>query len=117
MVTTKSEEVKSVESVVAIKRMVEAASKYLPLEQLAVSPPCGFSGRIGVPHLPDRVEWQKFEVLVQIWGYGTQSWTAILFFLTTSDHLIRSARNMPINASAPPFMVETFPSRNQSWIS
>ena len=70
VVTTKSEEVESVD---ALKRKVEAASKYLPVEQLAVSPQCGFSSGVGMPQLPDHVEWRKFEVLVQtaeaVWGH------------------------------------------------
>jgi len=70
LVTTKSEEVESVD---ALQRKVEAASKYLPIEQLAVSPQCGFSSGIGVPQLPEQVEWRKFEVLLQtaaaVWGH------------------------------------------------
>ena len=70
VVTTKSEELESVD---AMKRKVEAASKYLPVEQLAVSPQCGFSSGVGMPQLPDHVEWRKFEVLVRtaeaVWGH------------------------------------------------
>jgi len=70
VVTTKSEEIESVD---AMKRKVEAASKYLPVEQLAVSPQCGFSSGVGMPQLPDHVEWRKFEVLVRtaeaVWGH------------------------------------------------
>ena len=70
VVTTKSEEVESVD---ALKRKVEAASKYLPIEQLAVSPQCGFSSGVGMPQLPDHVEWRKFEALVRtaeaVWGH------------------------------------------------
>jgi hypothetical protein len=49
------------------------AAKYLPVEQLAVSPQCGFSSSIGVPQLPEDVEWRKFETLIKtaeaIWGH------------------------------------------------
>jgi 5-methyltetrahydropteroyltriglutamate--homocysteine methyltransferase len=70
VVTTKSEDVESVDE---LKRKVEAASKYLPIEQLAVSPQCGFSSGVGMPQLPDHVEWRKFEALVRtaeaVWGH------------------------------------------------
>jgi 5-methyltetrahydropteroyltriglutamate--homocysteine methyltransferase len=69
VVTTKSEQIESVD---AMKRRVDEASKYLPVEQLAVSPQCGFSSGVGMPQLPEHVEWKKFEVLLRtadaIWG-------------------------------------------------
>jgi 5-methyltetrahydropteroyltriglutamate--homocysteine methyltransferase len=71
VVTTKSEEVETVDS---MRRKVEAASKYLPVEQLAVSPQCGFSSGVGVPQLSEQVEWRKFEVLLRtaeaVWGHA-----------------------------------------------
>ena len=70
VVTTKSEQVEQVD---AMKRRVEMAAKYLPVEQLAVSPQCGFSSGIGVPQLPEDVEWRKFEILIKtaeaVWGH------------------------------------------------
>jgi 5-methyltetrahydropteroyltriglutamate--homocysteine methyltransferase len=71
VVTTKSEEIESVD---ALQRRVEAASKYLPVEQLAVSPQCGFSSGVGMPQMPEAVEWKKFEVLLRtaeaVWGHA-----------------------------------------------
>lgn len=71
VVTTKSEEIESID---AMQRRVEAASKYLPVEQLAVSPQCGFSSGVGMPQLPEAVEWKKFEVLLRtaeaVWGHA-----------------------------------------------
>jgi 5-methyltetrahydropteroyltriglutamate--homocysteine methyltransferase len=71
VVTTKSEEIESVD---ALARRVEAASKHLPVEQLAVSPQCGFSSGVGMPQLPEEVEWKKFEVLLRtaeaVWGHA-----------------------------------------------
>jgi 5-methyltetrahydropteroyltriglutamate--homocysteine methyltransferase len=71
VVTTKSEEIETVD---ALRRRVEAASKYLPVEQLAVSPQCGFSSGVGMPQLPEAVEWKKFEVLLRtaeaVWGHA-----------------------------------------------
>jgi 5-methyltetrahydropteroyltriglutamate--homocysteine methyltransferase len=70
VVTTKSEEVEQVD---AMKRRVEMAAKFLPVEQLAVSPQCGFSSGIGVPQLSEDAEWRKFETLIKtaeaIWGH------------------------------------------------
>ena len=71
LVTTKSEEVEFVD---ALQRRVEAASKYLAVEQLAVSPQCGFSSGVGMPQLPEQAEWRKFEVLLRtaeaVWGHA-----------------------------------------------
>jgi 5-methyltetrahydropteroyltriglutamate--homocysteine methyltransferase len=70
VVTTKSEEIEQVD---AMKRRVEMAAKYLPVEQLAVSPQCGFSSGIGVPQLSEDAEWAKFEILIKtaeaVWGH------------------------------------------------
>lgn len=70
VVTTKSEQIEQVD---AMKRRVEMAAKFLPVEQLAVSPQCGFSSAIGVPQLPEEAEWRKFEVLIStaeaVWGH------------------------------------------------
>jgi methionine synthase II (cobalamin-independent) len=70
VVTTKSEEIEQVD---AMKRRVEMAAKYLPVEQLAVSPQCGFSSGIGVPQLSEDAEWRKFETLIKtaeaVWGH------------------------------------------------
>jgi 5-methyltetrahydropteroyltriglutamate--homocysteine methyltransferase len=69
LVTTKSEQVESVDT---LQRRIEDASRYLPVEQLAVSPQCGFSSGVGMPQLPEHVEWKKFEVLLRtaeaVWG-------------------------------------------------
>ena len=70
VVTTKSEQIEQVD---AMKRRVEMASKYLPFEQLAVSPQCGFTSGIGLPQMPEDVEWRKFETLIKtaeaVWGH------------------------------------------------
>ena len=71
VVTTKSEQVEDVD---AMKRRVEAASQYLPLEQLAVSPQCGFSSGMDAVQLPEEIQWRKLEVVVKtaeaIWGHA-----------------------------------------------
>jgi 5-methyltetrahydropteroyltriglutamate--homocysteine methyltransferase len=74
LVTTKS---KRIETVDELKRRIEQAARYLPIEQLAISPQCGF--RHGgfnprdYPHLPGADEqWRKLDVLREtaaaVWG-------------------------------------------------
>ena len=69
VVTTKSEEVETVD---AMTRRVESALRFLPLDQLAISPQCGFSSDIGLPELAEDIQWRKFETLMKtadaIWG-------------------------------------------------
>ena len=69
VVTTKSADVETVD---AMKRRVDAASRYLPAEQLAISPQCGFTSGVGMVQLPADAQWRKFETLVKtaeaIWG-------------------------------------------------
>jgi 5-methyltetrahydropteroyltriglutamate--homocysteine methyltransferase len=69
VVTTKSE---NVETVDAMKRRVDAAARYLPAGQLAISPQCGFTSGVGMVQLPEAAQWRKFETLVKtaqaIWG-------------------------------------------------
>jgi tripartite-type tricarboxylate transporter receptor subunit TctC len=54
-------------------RRVEMAARYLPVEQLAVSPQCGFRSSIGIPQLSEDTEWRKFELLIKtaeaVWGH------------------------------------------------
>jgi 5-methyltetrahydropteroyltriglutamate--homocysteine methyltransferase len=55
-----------------VKRRIEEAAKYVPLENLCVSPQCGFASTYkGNPITPD-VQKRKLEVVVQaaidVWG-------------------------------------------------
>jgi len=52
LVTTKSEVIEPLED---LKRRINEASRYLPLEQLALSPQCGFGG-VGPVVLPEDVQ-------------------------------------------------------------
>ena len=69
IVTTKSSEVESIDY---LKRRVDEAAQYLPLEQLAISPQCGFSSGVGEIQLEKDVQWRKFDALLHtandIWG-------------------------------------------------
>lgn len=68
LVTTKSA---NVEPHDALKRRIDEASRYLPLDQLALSPQCGFGGVGGVV-LPEDVQWAKFTRILEtarsVWG-------------------------------------------------
>lgn len=64
LVTTKNE---AVEEADTLKRRIDAASRVLPLEQLAVSPQCGFgSAEPEKVMLPEEIQWKKFERLVEV---------------------------------------------------
>jgi 5-methyltetrahydropteroyltriglutamate--homocysteine methyltransferase len=63
LITTKLPELESVEH---LMRRIEEASRYLPVEQLALSPQCGFG------HFPEDVQWRKLdrmlETAARVWG-------------------------------------------------
>jgi 5-methyltetrahydropteroyltriglutamate--homocysteine methyltransferase len=69
LVTTKSEDVESGD---ALERRIGEASRHLPLEQLALSPQCGFGGVGSAAVLPEDVQWRKFERILEtarrVWG-------------------------------------------------
>jgi len=68
LVSTKSPRVETIDE---IRRRVDEAARYLPVEQLAISPQCGFSSDVSGP-LSEDAQWRKLEVLVEaarlIWG-------------------------------------------------
>ena len=61
-----------VETVDDLKRRIEDASKYLPVEQLSISPQCGFASGIGGITVGEDAQWRKLENLLetarQVWG-------------------------------------------------
>jgi 5-methyltetrahydropteroyltriglutamate--homocysteine methyltransferase len=70
LVTTKSGELESKD---ALERRIEGASRYLALEQLALSPQCGFnSGGDRGLQLSEDEQWRKFERILEtatgVWG-------------------------------------------------
>ena len=68
LVTTKSAELEPVD---ALKRRIDEASRYLPLDSLALSPQCGFGGVHGIS-LAEEDQWRKFarilETAREVWG-------------------------------------------------
>ena len=55
-----------------IKRRIEEATKYAPLEQLCLSPQCGFASTEEGNTLAADEQWKKLEMIVEIarevWG-------------------------------------------------
>lgn len=68
LVSTKSSEMETVDD---LKRRIDQASKHLPVEQLALSPQCGFGG-IDSKVLSENEMWRKLDTIVdmarQVWG-------------------------------------------------
>jgi 5-methyltetrahydropteroyltriglutamate--homocysteine methyltransferase len=69
LVTTK---VAQLEKIDDLKRRIDDASKYAPLEQLAISPQCGFSSDVVGNLISDDDQKRKLEIVVetsrQVWG-------------------------------------------------
>jgi len=63
LVSTKAAELESTDS---LKRRIDDASRYLPVDQLAISPQCGFgSNNPDNPRLAEEVQWQKLTRLLE----------------------------------------------------
>ena len=62
----------ALESKDELKRRIEAAAKYLPLEQLALSPQCGFASTEEGNVLAEDEQWAKLRMIVElaeeVWG-------------------------------------------------
>ena len=69
LVSTKVPDIETVED---LKRRIDTASKYLPLEQLAISPQCGFASDVVGNLVSEDDQKRKLEVVVetarQVWG-------------------------------------------------
>jgi 5-methyltetrahydropteroyltriglutamate--homocysteine methyltransferase len=69
VVTSKSG---TLESKDLVKRRIEEAAKYAPLEQLALSPQCGFASTEEGNVLTEEQQWAKMREIVEIadevWG-------------------------------------------------
>src|SRR5947208_16862568 len=69
LVTTKFGQLESKDT---LKRRIDEASKHAPLEQLALSPQCGFSSGIGGNTMDEEGELAKLRLVVEtareVWG-------------------------------------------------
>lgn len=69
IVTTKSGQVETVDE---LCRRIDEAAQYLPLDQLAISPQCGFASGIAGNQLSMSEQWRKLDVINatarRVWG-------------------------------------------------
>jgi len=69
LITTKTGLMENVDE---LRRRIEEASRYVPLEQLALSPQCGFASGIGGNLLGEDAQWRKLEIMLEtarrVWG-------------------------------------------------
>lgn len=69
LVTTKSGEMETVDG---LRRRIEDAARFCPLDQLALSPQCGFASGIGGNALSMDAQWRKLDVMMEtarrVWG-------------------------------------------------
>ena len=69
LVTTKRGELESKDE---LKRRIEAAARYAPLDQLCLSPQCGFSSTVEGNSLTEEEQWAKLRLIVEVaddvWG-------------------------------------------------
>jgi 5-methyltetrahydropteroyltriglutamate--homocysteine methyltransferase len=70
LVTTKRGELESKD---LLKRRIEEAAKYAPIEQLCLSPQCGFSSTFEGNELSENEQWAKLRLIVElaeeVWGH------------------------------------------------
>jgi 5-methyltetrahydropteroyltriglutamate--homocysteine methyltransferase len=68
-VTTKRGELESKDE---LKRRIDEAAKYAPIEQLCLSPQCGFSSTVEGNELTQEQQWAKLRLIVEVaeevWG-------------------------------------------------
>jgi 5-methyltetrahydropteroyltriglutamate--homocysteine methyltransferase len=69
LITTKHGEVESVDE---LRHRIDEAAKYLDLEQLALSPQCGFASALAGNALSEEAQWRKIDVMLEtvraVWG-------------------------------------------------
>jgi 5-methyltetrahydropteroyltriglutamate--homocysteine methyltransferase len=69
LITTKRGELESADT---LMQRIDEASKYLPLDQLALSPQCGFASGLAGNQLTEDEQWRKIDLLVEtarrVWG-------------------------------------------------
>lgn len=69
LVTTKSGEMETLDG---LRRRIDEAARFCPLDQLALSPQCGFASGIGGNALSMDAQWRKLDLIVEtarkVWG-------------------------------------------------
>jgi 5-methyltetrahydropteroyltriglutamate--homocysteine methyltransferase len=68
LVTTKRADLEGLD---VLRKRIDEATAYLPVEQLALSPQCGFGGLDSIS-IPEEDQWRKFERILEtarhVWG-------------------------------------------------
>ncbi len=69
LITTKTGRIETVDELL---RRIEEASHYISIDQLALSPQCGFASEIGGNLLSEEDQWRKLDVMIEtaahVWG-------------------------------------------------
>jgi 5-methyltetrahydropteroyltriglutamate--homocysteine methyltransferase len=69
LVTTKRPELESKDT---LKRRIDEAARFVPLDQLCLSPQCGFSSTVEGNRLSADEQWAKLRLIVEVaqevWG-------------------------------------------------
>jgi 5-methyltetrahydropteroyltriglutamate--homocysteine methyltransferase len=69
LITTKFPRVETVDE---LRRRIEEAARYVPIDQLAISPQCGFASSMEGNLLSEDDQWRKIEVMLKtaeaVWG-------------------------------------------------
>ncbi|MGE0875645.1 MAG: hypothetical protein AB7O31_13360 [Burkholderiales bacterium] len=69
IITTKTGRVETVDE---LRRRIDDAARFVPLEQIAISPQCGFASGIGGNLLSEAEQWAKLDVMMEtarlVWG-------------------------------------------------
>lgn len=69
LVTTKLEDMETADG---LKKRIEEASQYMPVEQMCLSPQCGFSSTVHGNEVHEDAQWHKLELVVNtahdVWG-------------------------------------------------
>lgn len=69
LITTKTGRVETVDELL---RRIEEATRYISIDQLALSPQCGFASEIGGNLLSEEDQWRKLDVMLEtatrVWG-------------------------------------------------
>ena len=70
LVTTKFGEMESKDT---LKRRIDEAARYAPLDQLCLSPQCGFSSTVHGNNIAVEAQWAKLRLVIEtareVWGY------------------------------------------------
>ncbi|MFL6574181.1 MAG: 5-methyltetrahydropteroyltriglutamate--homocysteine S-methyltransferase, partial [Burkholderiales bacterium] len=56
----------TIESIEAVKKRIDEAARFVPLEDLCLSPQCGFSSTHHGNRLTEDEQWRKLELVVEV---------------------------------------------------